>query len=134
MPPARAGTGRSLYFFRGTALTVGGRAVAPNHAVALRADAEVSLESGSDHTEVLLLQGRPIGEPVVQYGPFVMNSRAEIEQAIAEYHRTHFGGWPWPNEAPVHPRQAGRFARYPDGHVEQPANSSAHGVDPHTQA
>ena len=120
LPPARAGTGRSLYFFRGTALTVGGRAVAPNHAVALRADAEVSLESGSDHTEVLLLQGRPIGEPVVQYGPFVMNSRAEIEQAIAEYHRTHFGGWPWPNEAPVHPRQAGRFARYPDGHVEHP--------------
>ena len=33
----------------------------------------------------LLLAARPLGEPVVQYGPFVMNTRDEIEQAIADY-------------------------------------------------
>jgi hypothetical protein len=69
--------------------------------------------------EILLLQGRPIGEPVAQYGPFVMNTRAELEQAFADYRRTLFGGWPWPENAPVHGRDAGRFAKHADGRVER---------------
>jgi redox-sensitive bicupin YhaK (pirin superfamily) len=68
--------------------------------------------------ECLLLQGRPIGEPVEQYGPFVMNDRAGIEQAFADYRRTGFGGWPWPSDDPVHAREARRFARHADGRVE----------------
>jgi hypothetical protein len=68
----------------------------------------------------LLLQGRPIGEPVVQYGPFVMNTREEIRQAFADYQQTQFGGWPWPSPDPVHARDAGRFARRSDGKTERP--------------
>ena len=64
-------------------------------------------------------QGRPIGEPVAQHGPFVMNTRAEIEQAIADYQRTRFGGWPWPSDDPVHAREEGRFAKHADGQVER---------------
>jgi redox-sensitive bicupin YhaK (pirin superfamily) len=119
LPPARRGTTRRLYFFRGSALRVGDRTIPPNQILEVRADAEARLEAGDDQVEILMLQGRPIGEPVVQYGPFVMNSRAEIEQAFAEYQQTHFGGWPWGTEDPVHPRQEGRFARYPDGRVDR---------------
>ena len=68
--------------------------------------------------ELLVLQGRPIGEPVVQYGPFVMNTKAEVQQAFADYRDTEFGGWPWPAPDPVHPREQGRFARHADGRVE----------------
>lgn len=118
LPPATPAAKRTLYYFGGLSLRVGGRAVPPQHAIEVRPDVTVPLESG-DEVELLLLQGRPIGEPVVQYGPFVMNSRAEIEQTINDYRRTQFGGWPWPSSEPVHPRDAGRFARYPDGRVER---------------
>jgi hypothetical protein len=68
---------------------------------------------------VLLLQGRPIGQPVVQYGPFVMNSAAEIQRALRDYQRTGFGGWPWPADDPVHGASEGRFAKHADGRVER---------------
>ena len=53
------------------------------------------------------------------HGPFVMNTRAELEQAFQDYRRTQFGGWPFPEHAPVHPRTRGRFARHADGRVEE---------------
>ena len=124
LPPAGVGTHRNLYFFRGSGVKVGDHVVPPRHAVQLRREVSARLEAGPDHTELLLLQSRPIGEPVVQYGPFVMNSRAEIQQAMTDYQRTQYGGWLWPNDAPVHERDAGRFARYPDGHVERPSPMS----------
>jgi redox-sensitive bicupin YhaK (pirin superfamily) len=119
LPAANVGSNRTLYFFRGNALRVGARAIPRYHGVELRADASVVLENGAEESELLLLQGRPIAEPVVQHGPFVMSSRAEIQQAILDYQRTRFGGWPWPADDPVHPRQEGRFARHADGRVER---------------
>lgn len=119
LPRAAPGTNRTLYFFRGSALEIGKREIPPSRGVALRPDVDVKLSNGSTETELLLLQGRPIGERVVQYGPFVMNSPAEIQQAFADYHRTQFGGWPFASHGPVHPREQGRFARHADGRVEK---------------
>ncbi len=117
LPPAPAGTNRTLYVFDG-ALRAGDRAIGAGTGVRLRPEAPVALAAGDPPAEALLLQGRPIGEPVAQHGPFVMNTPAEIRQAFADYQRTRFGGWPWPTEAPVHPRDEARFARHADGHVE----------------
>ena len=69
--------------------------------------------TGTTPVECLLLQGQPIAEPVAQYGPFVMNTQQEIMQAMQDYRRTQFGGWPWPESDPVHGSTAERFARYP---------------------
>ena len=69
---------------------------------ALRIEASPRQDSRTPSFDVLVLGGRPIGEPVVQYGPFVMNTREEINQAIADYRSgrmgsipaTHFGAGP----------------------------------------
>jgi redox-sensitive bicupin YhaK (pirin superfamily) len=123
LPAAAAGTNRSLYFFKGKGLRVAGRDIPAYNEIELRADhanTEVALAAGPDENEILLLQGRPIGEPVVSYGPFVMNTREEIQQAFEDYRRTQFGGWPWPSHEPVHAREETRFARRPDGKTERP--------------
>jgi quercetin 2,3-dioxygenase len=122
LPPALGtGTRRHLYFFKGARVSVAGQSVGQHGAIELQADVPVSLHnSGADVAEFLLLQGRPIGEPVAQYGPFVMNTKAEISQAIADYQRTQFGGWPWQDSVPVHGSDPTRFARHPDGREEKP--------------
>jgi redox-sensitive bicupin YhaK (pirin superfamily) len=120
--PAATGNGtrRLLYFFKGTRLSLAGQWVEPGQVIEVLASAALELFNGDAETELLMLQGRPIGEPVAQYGPFVMNTQAEIEQAFADYRRTAFGGWPWSAPDPVHPRDSGRFARHADGRTEKP--------------
>ena len=118
LPRAGAGVNRSVYFFRGAELRIAGRRLETHARAVLDAAADVELAAGPDGAELLLLQGRPIAEPVVQYGPFVMNTRAEIQQAMLDYQRTQFGGWPWPTGGPVHARDRGRFARHADGRID----------------
>jgi quercetin 2,3-dioxygenase len=120
LPPAsRPDALRTLYFFRGTSVQIGGRALGARTAAVVASDRPARIEAGPDACEILLLQGRPIGEPVVAHGPFVMNTRAEIQRAFADYQRTRFGGWPWPADDPDHGPSEGRFARHADGRVER---------------
>jgi len=119
VPATQKGSHRALYFFGGKNITVGDTSLRQHAGALLRAEVAVELTAGSDGAELLLLQGKPIGEPVVQHGPFVMNTQAEIQQAFADYRRTQFGGWPWAAQDPVHARSEGRFARHADGRVER---------------
>ena len=119
LPPAAGdGTVRTCYVFGGSA-AFGGHDVATDVGAVLRVTEPVEVRAGATGAEVLVLQGRPIGEPVAQYGPFVMNDEAGIRQAFADYRSTGFGGWPWPSDDPVHARDEGRFARHADGRVER---------------
>jgi quercetin 2,3-dioxygenase len=119
LPPARnALSVRTLYFFLGQSLIVDGERVEVGRALVLRSDRPVRLEAVGV-VDALLMQGRPIAEPVAHYGPFVMNTEVEIREAIADYQRTSFGGWPWTSDGPVHPRGEGRFARHADGRFER---------------
>jgi quercetin 2,3-dioxygenase len=119
LPPATAGTTRMLYFFRGSRLQIGASSIPARHAVELRGELPARLDNGSDEAELLLLQGRAIGEPIARRGPFVMTTPAEIQQAFSDYRQTGFGGWPWRDAAPVHGTDATRFARHADGRIEQ---------------
>jgi len=130
--PAAAGrdTRRNLYFFKGESIFLNRDSVNAHAAIELRASDAVEItNTGADVAEFLLLQGRPIAEPVVQHGPFVMNTPAEIAQTLDEYSRTQFGGWPFASEAPVHGSDSARFARHPGGRFEQPPEIEAKHAD-----
>jgi hypothetical protein len=64
-----------------------------DHAAALIAQApeDLHLRAGDEPFEALVLAGVPLDEPVARYGPFVMNTRAEIEQAFRDYQSGTFG-------------------------------------------
>jgi hypothetical protein len=118
LPAARQrGVRRSLYVFGGSA-QVAGDACGSGTGLEIAPTADLELVAGAGGAECLLLQGRPIGEPVAQYGPFVMNTEAQLREAFADYRRTGFGGWPWPEPGPVHGPEPLRFARHADGRVE----------------
>jgi len=128
LPPAATGAAvnRVAYVVEGPTAgpgaSVGGVTLPGNRgAFTLRGELPCLLENtaASGEVHVLVLQGRPIGEPVAQRGPFVMNTQAELAQASADYSRTRFGGWPWAQDAVVFDRAQGRFAdvRQPDGSV-----------------
>ena len=91
--PAAVGetVNRSLYFFAGDSIMVNGRLLDQHCACHFDTAGQISLQSGPGATELLLLQGAPIDEPVAQQGPFVMNSHAELSQAFSDYQRTQFG-------------------------------------------
>ncbi|MEL6348200.1 MAG: pirin family protein [Myxococcota bacterium] len=121
LPAAPAGVNRMLYFFAGDALTLDGHPARCGVGIQVRPEQPIAVKNGPIRSELLMLQGRPIGEPVAQYGPFVMNTRNEIRQAFADYQRTGFGGWPWASDGPVHAREAQRFAVHATGKKERPA-------------
>src|SRR5699024_2459993 len=93
LPALDAGVDRGLYAFEGGSFSVNGL-TAPN-GVGMHVDGTVAIDlvNGEETTQFLLLEGRPIDEPVAQQGPFVMNSRMELQQAMLDFQTTRFGGW-----------------------------------------
>ena len=109
---------RSLYFFEGNSLELNDQLISAYHGVDLVSTNKIKVKNGDSQSQLLLLQGKPINEPVVQHGPFVMNTEQEIRETMADYQKTEFGGWPWPSYDHVHPRDKTRFAKYADGREE----------------
>ncbi|KAI9034260.1 Pirin domain protein [Hyaloraphidium curvatum] len=130
LPAAAPGLNRNLYFHMGKTLKVSSgpdpvtavdsREFRKGVAIKVRSDADAYIENGPEESEILLLQGKPIEEPIVQHGPFVGNTQNDIVAAFQDYQRTMFGGWPYISDEPVHDRDIGRFARHPDGKLERP--------------
>ncbi|MDJ0791186.1 MAG: pirin family protein [Acidimicrobiia bacterium] len=118
LPPHAEGLNRMLHFFDGEGAVVDGMQISSGSGIRLRSDLPASVTALDGPAEFLLLQGRPIGAPVFQMGPFVMNTPEELQQAFDDYRRTGFGGWPWASPDPVHARTDGRFALHADGTVE----------------
>lgn len=117
LPKGSTEVNRVLYFYKGSEIYFGDQKINPNFGIALDPSEDITIQIGNEKAHLMLLQGKPIGEPVAKYGPFVMNTDEEIQQAMEEYKLTQFGGWPWPYPDHVHDKGKGRFALYPDGRL-----------------
>lgn len=115
IPSSEKGLTRTLYFYDGETIKVEETKIESKHLIELDSSKAVIIKNGSKEAYFLFLQGRPINEPVVQYGPFVANSKAALHETMAKYRKTEFGGWPWPNTGPVNVKSKGRFSKLPDG-------------------
>jgi redox-sensitive bicupin YhaK (pirin superfamily) len=109
---------RSIFFYKGDNIEVEGQTINSNHIIELLAGEDIMIKNGDSSAHFLILEGKPIGEPVAQPGPFVMNTPEEIRQAMQDYGKTQFGGWPWDETEVVHSRDRGRFALHSNGKEE----------------
>jgi redox-sensitive bicupin YhaK (pirin superfamily) len=107
-----------LYFFSGNELFINDAQCIVNHGIQVAPTSPLMIQNGDVKAKILVLQGRPIGEPVARYGPFVMNTQKELQQAYFDYQQTQFGGWPWESRDPTHGLED-RFAVHSDGTIER---------------
>lgn len=120
LPEVSSTLNRSLYIYEGNGVEIEGFSFENKSYAFLNGNVTTTIQNKDQTSYLLLLDGEPINEPVVAYGPFVMNTKEEINQAYEDYQRTQFGGWPWESDEPVHPLNAGRFATYPGGKTLYP--------------
>jgi len=89
--PVRANDTAFFYVFEGAVAAGGASPVSERHLAVLGEGDTIVLRGGPEGGRALLLVGRPLREPIVQYGPFVMNTNAEIHEAIRDYQQGRFG-------------------------------------------
>ncbi len=139
LPAVPNGVNRSLYFYESHSdleennvgknennepntindLEINGVNFPLNYGIEIKFCKSFKLSTQGASAKLLLLQSRPIEENVVQYGPFVMNTSEQIQEAFDDFEKTQFGGWPWKSHDPVHNDRT-RFAQYIDGSLDQP--------------
>jgi len=118
LPKSNKDAHRTIFFYKGESVEIEGKSIKVNHLVEALAGEDITINNGNQDSYFLILEGKPIGEPVVQHGPFVMNTADEIRETMREYGRTQFGGWPWAETEVAHPKNKGRFALHSDGREE----------------
>lgn len=117
IPATLSTVNRTLYFYDGDTIEIEDTTINSKNGIDLNSTCDLKITNGKSEGYFLFLQGKPINEPKAQYGPFVMNTQQEIQEAMMDYQKTQFGGWPHSNSGPVHDKR-GRFARYADGTEE----------------
>ena len=110
LPRVEEGISRTLYFYKGSSLEVNSQKINFMSMIEIDDCDKIEISSVKTESYILLLQAKPINEPVVKYGPFVMNTQSEIQEAFNDYNKTQFGDWAWDDDGPVHGKEYKKFA------------------------
>ncbi|MDC8003215.1 pirin family protein [Aureisphaera galaxeae] len=115
LPKTSAEASRSLFYYKGDTIEIEGQKIGSGHLLEAVSHEDIMIQNGKGASYFLILEGKPINEPVVKHGPFVMNTEEEIYETMKEYGKTQFGGWPWAEVEAVHAKDKGRFALHSNG-------------------
>ena len=118
LPKTSPAASRNFFYYKGDSMEIEGRTIQSNQRIDAIASEDIEIKNGNTESYLLILEGKPINEPVAQHGPFVMNTQEEINETMREFGKTQFGGWPWGEVEMVHPINKGRFALHGDGTEE----------------
>lgn len=118
LPKTSKNANRSVFFYKGEDIHIDDQQITASSLIELVAHEDITITNGNQEAYFLILEGTPINEPVVQQGPFVMNTQEEIRETMRDFGKTQFGGWPWSQREVVHSREKGRFAKHSDGREE----------------
>ena len=118
LPKTIAQANRSIFFYKGNTIEIDSKIITSDSCIEVRPEQDVEIKNGDSNTFLLILEGKPMREPVVQHGPFVANSPEEIREVMREYGKTQFGGWPWQETEMAHAKSRGRFALHSNGKEE----------------
>ena len=110
LPEVNENVTRTLYYYNGDTIKINEQEISVKSMIEINHFNQVKIKSYSNQSCILLLQAKPIDEPIVQYGPFVMNTPDEIEEAFNDYRKTGFGDWVWDDDGPIHGNSSDRFA------------------------
>ena len=120
IPKAKNNPIRSIYIMPDSKVSIEKSQPYSNVHINLSSVSDAVLDNLDGDARILMLQGKAINEPVVQYGPFVMNNKAEIQEAFDDYNKNGFGKWNWEDSGPVHGKYKGKFAKLINGKVLKP--------------
>lgn len=118
LPKTHSDANRTIFYYTGGTLEIEGKTIASDQMIRSLAGEDLVITNGTTESYLLILEGKPINEPVVKHGPFVMNTAEEIRETMREYGKTQFGGWPWKETEVAHSKSKGRFALHSDGTEE----------------
>lgn len=118
LPKTNPDANRTIFYYTGETLEIEGKTIASDQMIRSVAGEDIVINNGGKESYLLILEGKPINEPVVKHGPFVMNTAEEIRETMREYGKTQFGGWPWEETEVAHSKMKGRFALHSDGTEE----------------
>lgn len=101
---------RNLYFFEGEQVNVDGETLSGKRSLKLKGDADFVIQGAGTLARLLLLEAEPIGEPIINDGPMIMNTMDEVLQGYRDYWETHYGEWEWDTKDPVHEKETPRMS------------------------
>jgi len=120
LDPTSAEAKRNLYYVSGGGLTICDREFEQGARATMVPTEEVVVVNGDSDSVLWVLEGKPIGEKVVAFGPVFLDNLDDVRAALDEIRKDLYSEWPWDVIDKAQPLGTGRFIEYPDGIVRKP--------------